>query len=217
MQYEKQKILTKFDSLIELADGVWEETLQNNGVISPVNMARLRSHARHLLNMFLPGSKIYLEEWDGLSFDGTKRPNAGWYKGILVAAKEDYEKGFFGDQKILICAEVFADFLQQAEHLLREDYKDAAAVIAGSVLEDGLRRLCDLKQIEYGEKDTMHPLNQKLYREKVYTKLWFEKIKTMAVIRNDAAHGKFESYGEKDVKGLIEFIKDLFRTFLETQ
>ena len=40
-------------------------------------------------------------------------------------------------------AEVFADFLDMAEHLLGEGYKDAAAVILGAVLEDTLRKLAD--------------------------------------------------------------------------
>ena len=38
-------------------------------------------------------------------------------------------------------AEVFADFLEMAQHLLDVGYKDAAAVIAGSALEAHLRQL----------------------------------------------------------------------------
>ncbi len=216
MQYDQEKIVLRFNDLINLAEEIWNETNENKGIVGPVNVAKLRANARHLLTLLLPGSKVYLEEWDGLHLERQQIINTGWYKGILLAAKEDYIKGLFGDQKLFICAEVFIDFLQQAEYLLKEGYKDAAAVIAGSVFEDGLRRLCVLKRIDYGEKETINPLNQKLYKESVYNKLWYEEVSAKAVIRNDAAHGKYDGYGPKDVQGLIDFIKRFLREFLET-
>jgi hypothetical protein len=41
----------------------------------------------------------------------------------------------------LIHADMFASFLEMADHLLRSGYKDAAAVIAGSSLEEHLRKV----------------------------------------------------------------------------
>src|ERR1044072_6184151 len=60
--------------------------------------------------------------------------------GILVAAKDDYEHGYLFETRALIEAEVFDDFLEQARHLLDNKYYGPAAVVAGSVLEDGLRK-----------------------------------------------------------------------------
>ena len=57
--------------------------------------------------------------------------------------------------------------------------------------------------------------NQKLYKESVYNKLWFEEVSAKAVIRNDAAHGKYDSYGPEDVRGLIQFSKRLLAEFLQ--
>ncbi|HEX7721599.1 MAG TPA: hypothetical protein VF397_05535 [Pyrinomonadaceae bacterium] len=48
---------------------------------------------------------------------------------ILKAASEDYEKGYFLDNRILIQAEVFEDFLEQADHLLKNGYYGPAAVL----------------------------------------------------------------------------------------
>ena len=56
--------------------------------------------------------------------------------GILRAAREDYANGYLFDIKQLIAAEVFDDLLEQAEHLLDAGYQEAAAVLAGAVLED---------------------------------------------------------------------------------
>jgi hypothetical protein len=49
--------------------------------------------------------------------------------GLLKAVKSDLESGMLANFKSLAQAEVFADFLDMAEHLLGEGYKDAAAVL----------------------------------------------------------------------------------------
>ena len=61
--------------------------------------------------------------------------------GILRAAKNDFEGGWVITTKGLVSAEIFSDFLEMAEYLLENDYKDPAAVIIGSVLEEHLRQL----------------------------------------------------------------------------
>jgi len=61
---------------------------------------------------------------------------------VISAAKEDYENGYLLEIRALIEAEVFDDFLEQADYLLSQGYFIAAAVISGSVLEDALRKLC---------------------------------------------------------------------------
>jgi hypothetical protein len=45
--------------------------------------------------------------------------------------------------KSMVVAEVFDDFLEMAEHLLANGYKDPAAVVGTTVLETHLRRLCE--------------------------------------------------------------------------
>ena len=55
--------------------------------------------------------------------------------GLLNALRDDYEAGFVRDFAEIIHAGVFADFLETAAELLDKGYKDAAAVITGSVLD----------------------------------------------------------------------------------
>jgi hypothetical protein len=61
--------------------------------------------------------------------------------GILRALRDDYEAGYMRTVEELIHADIFADFLEMADELLSKKYKDAAAVIAGSVLEEHLRKM----------------------------------------------------------------------------
>lgn len=63
------------------------------------------------------------------------------FVGIVEALKSDYEDGYMHSLQELLHAEMFADFLEMADHLLEEGYKDPAAVLTGGVLEEHLRTL----------------------------------------------------------------------------
>lgn len=99
----------------------------------------------------------------------------------------------------LIQAEVFEDELAQAQELLGKGYY-AAAVIAGVVLETGIRELCDRHSIPHGKLDKM---NADLAKAGVYNALQQKQITAMAAIRNSAAHGKPEEFKQQDVEDMI--------------
>jgi hypothetical protein len=61
--------------------------------------------------------------------------------GVLSALRGAYDAGFLASVTEIIHADIFTDFVEMAEHLLSEGYKDPAAVIAGSTLEEHLRQL----------------------------------------------------------------------------
>ncbi len=88
---------------------------------------------------------------------------------VIRAAKDDYENGYLFNTRTLIEAEVFDEFLEQAEELFKKGYYQPAAVIAGCVLEDGLRKLCDRNSIALPAKATIDPMNVELAKAGIYT------------------------------------------------
>ena len=62
--------------------------------------------------------------------------------GVLRSLHADIEAGYLQSASELIRGEVFGDFLEMADHLADQGYKDAAAVVGGSALEAHLRHLC---------------------------------------------------------------------------
>ena len=62
---------------------------------------------------------------------------------VLQNLEKDIESGWIGNLKDLISADVFADFMEMADYLIEEKFKDPAAVIIGSLLEEKLRNLCN--------------------------------------------------------------------------
>jgi hypothetical protein len=133
--------------------------------------------------------------------------------GIMMGAKEDYEHGYLFETRILIEAEVFDDFLEQAEYLLQQGYYAPAAVIAGSVLEDGLRKLCACNGISLSQAPKLDAMNSELAKANVYTKLTQKNITAAADIRNSAAHGNWTAFTIDDVKNMLAQIRSFMAIF----
>ena len=136
--------------------------------------------------------------------------------GIVEALKEDLLAGNLRTIQELIHAELFADFLEMADHLLAEGYKDAAAVIAGSSLEAHLRQLCQKNGIDVDfttAKGDVVPkkasrLNADLAKDDVYSKLDQKSVTAWLDLRNKAAHGKYNEYLTAQVALMIAGIRE---------
>ena len=127
--------------------------------------------------------------------------------GILRALKEEIETGFIDQIKYFVIADVFTDFLDMAEHLLENRYKDPAASLIGAVLENGLRKIATKKNIPVKSGDDISSLNTKLSNSGIYNRLTQQQIQAWKKIRDSAAHGKFEEYKEEDVRTMKEGVK----------
>jgi len=125
-------------------------------------------------------------------------------KSVFIAAMDDYKGGYLTSIKNLIQADVFDSELEQAEELLSNKYKLAAAVISGVVLETALRDLCTKEGIGHGKLDKM---NSDLAKAGVYNKLQQKRITALADVRNSAAHGKPEEFSDADVTNMIRDIE----------
>ena len=131
---------------------------------------------------------------------------------ILKAAFDEYRGGYFFDVKRTIQADIFDDFLEQAEYFLAEGYFQVAAVIAGAVLEDCLRKLCAKNGIPLAHKPKLDGMNADLAKAGIYDKLIQKKVTYLADIRNKAAHGEWDKFTKQDseemVRGVRNFVTD---------
>lgn len=135
-------------------------------------------------------------------------------QGVLLGARDDIESGALTNIKTFVQAEIFSDLLEQAEHLQQHGYSLAAAVIAGAVLEDGLRRLCSLREFELNQRPTLGPMNDALARAGVYSSLVQKQITALADLRNKAAHGKNNEFGSNDVELMLSQVRDILSKYL---
>lgn len=127
-------------------------------------------------------------------------------RSVFVAAREDFEGGYVQDFRNLVIAEVFSDILAQASELLSSGYVGPAAVLAGAVLEDELRKSCLAAGIDLPEKPKLDYMNGQLAKANTYNKFTQKRITALAEIRNSAAHGKWTEFQKSDVEDMIRWI-----------
>lgn len=136
---------------------------------------------------------------------------------ILISIKHEIDQGWLVSIKHLVTAEVFSDFLDMSKYLLDEKYKDPAAVMIGSVLEEHLRQLCSTYSVDtFTIKGTDHVpkkadlINSDLTKAGVYGVLEQKNVTAWLDLRNRAAHGKYTEYTIEQVKlmyqGVLDFI-----------
>jgi len=137
---------------------------------------------------------------------------------ILIAIRNEVDNDWLISIKKLISAEIFSDFFEMSKYLLDQRYKDPAAVMIGSVLEEHLRLLCRNHSVQIDflnnsgntvskKADT---LNADLVKAGVYGLLEQKQVTAWLDLRNKAAHGKYSEYSQEHVElmyqGVLNFL-----------
>jgi len=181
-------------------------------------LTSLASRAGQLIRRLYGPSSQYQENLDRvLKVEHFSSMHSNYWRhvselvGIIRGIQSDIRTGLIEDFRALVQAEVFADFLEMAEHLLDTGYKDPAAVLLGAVLEDTLRKLADRNCIPTADSNgkalTLDPLNVALAKAGVYGPLVQKQITSWANLRNDAAHGHFAKYDHEHVLQMLLFVQ----------
>ncbi len=140
----------------------------------------------------------------------------GAVDGLLLDLESDSLKSLTE----LIHDDLFSDYLEMAESLLEDSFKDASAVIAGSTLEEHLRKLSEKNNIntkiissskEKPKKTSQ--LNQELYKNEILGKGEMMQITAWLDIRNNAAHGNYGEYDNNIVELMIKGIRSLISNY----
>lgn len=214
------KIINKLDRLLAEATHLKEEydTKVGNNMQSRINgierdhKIKFSSFRTSYLNFVekIEGknSKYYLDFEDNTNTYGQMAIDFSY--NLLQNLKADIDDGWIGNIRNLISADIFTDFIEMADYLLEENYKDPAAVILGSVLEENLRNLCQNNGIpveEIDKKGKMHPkkasaMNDELLKNSIYNNLTQKNVTAWLDLRNKAAHGKFSEYNIQDVRAM---------------
>ena len=127
--------------------------------------------------------------------------------GILRAALDDVEQGYIQTLREMAAAEVFSDFLDQADHLLENGYVAPAASLAGAILESGLGSLAERNDIPVKPRDDLSALNNKLRDKNVYNRLRYSEVSVWIELRNRAVHKDFKDLPESKVADMIRGVR----------
>jgi hypothetical protein len=158
-------------------------------------------------------SSGYREQADRIKnmYSGHDASNVELLAGVLQALRADLAAGYVFELAALIHADVFGDFLEMADELLNKNYKDAAAVIVGSVLEEHLRKLAETANVlieREGKPRKADTINADLTKAEVYNKIEQKAVVAWLGIRNDAAHAHYDNYTKEQVGLMLAGVRD---------
>lgn len=213
----KEEILARLDALIEKAKNILRTQEAAPDILPGYNTGRMildfeafsewqTQSSTYLSNLLGPDS-VYVQKFN-TQVDGAYPGHVSKGKGILRGVREDIEGGYLRKIEALVSADIFSDFLDMAEYLLEEGYKDPAASLIGAVLENGLRKICTNRGITVKSTEKISTLNQKLANGNVYSRLTQRKLEVWNTVRNNADHGDFNQYTAQDVKDMHKGVRE---------
>jgi len=214
MATSKEAVLTQIDAALagvnQLARGGRAEDLQGVGEATSSELITRLSAA--IDRLAPPGSQYRDNAKATLQMYGVVNAyNIPILAGTLRALRADYAAGHLQRVEEIVQADFFADFLEMAEHLLEQGYKDPAAVLIGGVLEEQLRKLCIRHSVAIdvaGKPKKADSLNSELAGGGVYNKLDQKSVTAWLDLRNKAAPGKYSEYTIDQVNVLLQGVRD---------
>jgi hypothetical protein len=133
----------------------------------------------------------------------------------LIRLLEDIELGLLASIENSAIAVTFDKFLDHGMEYLNQGRKNEAAVIAGIVFEDTVRRLCRTRTInENGIK--LDTLITQLVNANVLTALKAKRARAAAALRTSAAHARWDDFTLEDVRPAIEMTREVIASHLES-
>ncbi len=213
-----EEIKVKVDKLILQAEAVLQtkHRIYDNEYLSSEAFSEFRVASLSFLERVFGLNHTFHKEFQR-KVDDSEIYKVEQGRGILKAAKQEIDSGWISNVRALASAELFSSFLEMAEHLLEENYKDPAAVMVGSVLEEHLKQLAAANAIELsltkGDREIPKKadlINTDLASATIYNKLDQKSVTAWLDLRNKAAHGKYSEYSKEQVdlmyQGVVNFI-----------
>lgn len=225
----QQIVDREIEELVVAAEGLSRDAARSDSGLGPDRIEELSATAARggqLIRRLYGANSHYERSLEKvLQVQNFNQMHSNWFRhvselaGILKGVQRDIRSGLLADIRNLVQAEIFADFLEMAEYLLGEGYKDASAVLLGAVLEDSLRKIADGHGVSTvassGKPLTIDPLNAEVAKTGVYNQLVKKQITTWANLRNDAAHGHFDRYDADQVRQMLIFVQKFCSDYLK--
>jgi hypothetical protein len=213
----KDEIIKRIDWIVSLGDNCLKNLRQEHGDMYPWSSTEYFYPFKAAIKQFfldIAGEDSpYWKELNKGIVDG-KDYSIRMAINLLQQFKVEIEHGFLEKLESKITGEVFTGFLEMAEYFIGIDCDDAAAVMAGGVLEGHLKKMCvlngiDLTTVKDGKTIAKGAnwLNNDLRKANVYDRKEFNSVNVMLEIRNDAAHTDIPIIEKTRARQLVETTK----------
>ncbi len=189
----------------------------DRGYLGDYDAKRIITRARAAIRRFAPPGSAYEEEANAAVELSNYSARAGDLTAIVHALRDDYRFGGLASVEEIVHADLFDDFLGMANELLSKGFIGPAAVLAGTVLEEQLRKLSrkhDVATIdEKGRAKSVEALGVDLRKSDVITEVQRKSLTAWYAQRTEGAHGRPGNLNDSDVERMIDGIRDFVARF----
>lgn len=169
------------------------------------------TRARAAIRRFAPPGRPYEDAAEVAASDFGDEWKADQFAAIVHALRDDYALGGSTAVEEIVYADLFDDFLDMAGELLSKGFTGPAAVLAGTVLEEQLRKLAAKHRLavadEKGRPRSAESLSQDLRKVGVLTEVQRKSVIAWYAQRSEAAHGRTDGLHADDVERTIDGIR----------
>ena len=189
-----------------------QESQNENGYLGNYNSRRIATRARAAIRRFAPPGSPYDEDAAQIAeSESSDEWKADQFAAIVHGLRDDYAIGGLTAVEEIVHADLFDDFLEMAGELLSKGFIGPAAVLAGTVLEEQLRKLADKHGLsvadEKGRPRAAESLSQDLRRAGVLTEVQRKSVVAWYAQRSEAAHGRTDGLHADDIERTIDGIR----------
>ena len=192
-----------------------DDSANENGYLGDYNAQRIATRARAAIGRFAPPGSPYEDDAAEIG-RSDEYANEEWkakqLTAIVHALRDDYALGGLTAVQELVHADLFDDFLSMAAELLAKGFVGPAAALAGSVLEEHLRKLA-LKhglptQDAKGRAKPVEMLGVDLRKAEVISEVQRKSVAAWYGQRTEGAHGRPDNLVDTEVERMIDGIRD---------
>jgi hypothetical protein len=206
--------VAQIDELLTAVEPKIEESSRTGGSdwfrASDVEAREMRTRLLAAIDRLTPAGARYRRDADGL--EGHDGYVVAQLAGVLRGLRADVAAGYMASVEELVHAAVFDDFLEMAAELASKGFHSPAAVLAGSVLEEHLRKLAAKHGIAIvdgkGRPRSVEVLGVDLVKTSTLSEPERKIVQAWYGQRTEAAHGRHENVISDQVGSMIPGIRE---------
>lgn len=204
------------DLIVKQLSGIIEDLSDSeneNGYLEDYDARRIATRARAAIRRYAPPGSAYEDDATEVAQSNVADSwKASQFAAIVHALRDDYALGGLTAVEEIVHADLFDDFLEMANELLSKGFIGPAAVLAGTVLEEQLRKLGTKHGVNIvDEKErarSVESLGVDLRKAGILTEVQRKSVMAWYAQRTEGAHGRPENLGHGDVERMIDGLRD---------
>lgn len=177
--------------------------------------ARWKTDVLALMRDAFGGQSRYYTELSSVESDlAPKAPGSvfSFFLSTLKKAQYDFQDASSA-VRASYASDLMGDFLLRAEGMAAKGHYISAVTLAGAVLEDILRRLCEVHEVFCPENASLEAINDNLLKAGVYDAAWHKETAGRIGLRKTAELCYTDKINDGNVREMISWLREFIQRY----